>query len=134
MADVAGAGFSAREDFPVLSLPEWAARYVIQLADVLQVDPTVIALSVLGATAIAVQPKAELAVRGGWVEPLSFWALVALRSGNRKTPALLRPMAPLRKYEREENQARDDYRERLREKRAQSGEGKKSCRNNHKIG
>src|ERR1043165_7914013 len=102
-------GFTPREEFPVAGLPPWARDYVIALSYVLQVEPVVIALSVLGATAIAVQAKAELAVRGGWGEPLSFWALVALRSGNRKTPALLRPLRPLRDFERTENDLRDSY-------------------------
>jgi len=106
--------FAPREDLPLPALPRWARDYVEGLAHVLQVDPTVVALTVFGALAIGVQGKAELAVRGGWVEPLSFWTLTALRSGNRKTPALLRPLAPLRSHERAANEARDEYRRRLR--------------------
>lgn len=117
--------FTPRDDFPLASLPKWARDYVEALAHVLQVEPVVIALAVLGATALAVQGKAELAVRGGWIEPLSFWFLAALRSGNRKTPALFRPLAPLRAFEWEENEARRAYRERLRDKKAAKDGGKR---------
>jgi hypothetical protein len=117
--------FTARDEFPVAALPKWARDYVIALSYVLQVEPVVVALSVLGATALAVQGKAELAVRGGWVEPLAFWSLTALRSGNRKTPALLRPLAPVREYERDENLRRAAYRERIRARKQQTtGKGK----------
>lgn len=104
-----------REDFPMHILPGWAGDYVTSLAHVLQVEPCVPALAVLGAVATAVQGKAELHVRGGWDEQLAFWCFVALRSGNRKTPALTKPLGPLFRHQKAENERRDTYRKAIEE-------------------
>lgn len=118
-----------RSRFPVGQLPRWVRDYVEAEAHVLQVDPVVVALSVLGATALVMQGKAEIGVRGDWVEPLSLWVMTALRSGNRKSSSLLRPLEPLRAYESEENAARAEYRQRLAEREASlSGKGAERAR------
>ena len=98
-----------REDFPIDVLPDWARTYAEKLAYVLQIDPSVPALSIMGVTALAVQGKAQVAARDGWAEPLSFWCFVGLKSGNRKTPALLRPAAPLYDAMERENLHREKF-------------------------
>ena len=98
------------KDFPVEGLPLWARDFVECLAHVLQIDRAVVAISVLGATALAVQGMARVHVRARWYEQLAFWAFVTLRSGNRKSPALSQPLAPIRRWEKERNKALDIYR------------------------
>lgn len=103
------------DKFPVGRMPAWVRDYVKAEAHVLQIDPTVITLSVLGATAIAIQGKAEIHVRGDWSEPLCIWIMTAMRSGNRKSPALFKPLAPVRDYEESATKARAAYRRMLQE-------------------
>lgn len=104
-------GIEPRHDFPLEILPEWARAYVESLAHVLQVDASLPTLAVLGAVATAVQSKAEVHVRGGWEEQLSFWCFLSLRSGNRKSPALMKALGPIWRYQRRENERRKRYRE-----------------------
>jgi hypothetical protein len=101
------------DDLPLAIFPDWAARYVEEKAWVLQVDPTLVALSVLVATSLAIHAKAEIHVRGDWIEQTGIWTCAALRSGNRKSPALYQPLRPVREWEREECERRRAYHDRI---------------------
>jgi len=102
-----------RGDFPMKALPPWCRQYVDALAHVLQVDAAMPALVVLGAVAIAIQGKADVQVRGDWIERLAYWVLMGVRSGTRKSSSLKIPFSPLIDYMTEENERRRAYQEAL---------------------
>lgn len=82
--------------FPVDALPEWMGRYVTGLSEEKQVAPDLaglLGLAVLGAT---VGGYVFADVRQGWTpEPTNLYALVALPSGERKSPVVSELTTPL---------------------------------------
>lgn len=73
-------------EFPVDCLPEWLSAMVKTVAETTQTPPDVAGLIGIAALALGVQRKVRVAVRSGWIEPLSIYAACAQESGARKSP------------------------------------------------
>jgi len=87
--------------FPLDSLPEWLSRYVLGLSTEKQVAPDLAAMLSLAVLATVVGGYVFADVRPGWTEPSNLYALVALPSGERKSPVLADLLAPLTELETE---------------------------------
>ena len=85
--------------FPVSALPPVLGELVMAVAIASQTPPDLAGLLALATVAAAVGKTAVVQVREGWVEPLAFWALVALPSGHRKSAVFRDLTDPLRDWE-----------------------------------
>jgi replicative DNA helicase len=86
--------------FPTSVLPPALAGMVAGVATATQTPPDLAGLLALAAVAAAVGKTTTVCVRDGWVEPLAFWALIALPSGHRKSVVFRELTAPLLAWER----------------------------------
>ena len=85
-----------RPAFPVECLPRSIATWVTALALATQTPTALPAFQTIGALAIALAKRVSVEVRPGWIEPVNFYGVVALGSGNRKsavTTAIGKPLA-----------------------------------------
>lgn len=89
--------------FPVDALPDPLRCQVASVAEALQVPADLPGMLGLAVLSTAGQRVAIVEPRSGWREPLGTFVVVALPSGERKSPALTAMVAPLRAYERERN-------------------------------
>ena len=77
----------AFEPFPVDALPEPYRSLVVQGAESIGCDPSLIALPLLATTAGAIGNARRIKLKGGWTEPAILWAVTVAASGDRKSPA-----------------------------------------------
>ena len=87
--------------FPVQALPSAIRGFVEELTVALQVPPDLPAGLALAAVSGAVTGRAQVAVKAGWLEPLNLYLVIAMDSGEKKTPAMEAAVAPLEAMERE---------------------------------
>jgi hypothetical protein len=88
--------------FPVGALPPVLAEMVTAVSTATQTPPDLAGLLALASVAAAVGKTAVVQAREGWVEPLAFWALVALPSGNRKSAVYRELTTPLTTWEHDQ--------------------------------
>jgi len=87
--------------FPVDALPEPVRYYVEAQALALQVPVDLIACLVLGVGAAAAAGRCTVRLNSEWSEPLNVYIVVALPSGERKSPAFRKVTMPLEDRDRE---------------------------------
>lgn len=114
----ADAGAAQLPGWPADVLPEELQAYVEAVARTFQVAPDLVAVSLLGVLAIAVQRKVQAEPQPDWVEQLPLWACPIGESGSRRSAVLARVAAPLQRYETErrarEQEAADASESKLR--------------------
>jgi hypothetical protein len=81
--------------FPVNALPNSVKPFVTAQADALQVPPDLIATLVISAGGAAAAKRCTVRLNQGWEEPLNLFTVLALPSGERKSPAFRVITAPL---------------------------------------
>lgn len=87
--------------FPVDALPEPVRYYAEAQALALQVPIDLIACLVLGVGSAAAAGRCVVHLKDGWAEPLNLFIVVALPSGDRKSPAFREVKEPLEDRERD---------------------------------
>ena len=95
------------EDFPMSKmdltlLPPPLYDFVVGVADSLQVPIELPFINSVGVMSAAIQGKAQIVIREGYVEPLNIYAITALPSGERKSPTVLLCKQPLHEWEDED--------------------------------
>ena len=86
---------TALRPFPVGALPGWLADMVGAVAEFTQTPPDVAGCIALAALSTAAGGRAEVEVRGSWLEPVNLFTVVVLPPGSRKSAvftALIRPL------------------------------------------
>lgn len=91
----------AGPQFPVEALPESIKAFVEAEGVALQVPPDLISSLVFGVGAAAAAGRCIVRLNEEWTEPLNLFVVVALPSGERKSPAFRAVTAPLEERERE---------------------------------
>ena len=94
-----------KEEFPVDMLPAPAADMVSAVAESTQTTLDMAGTCVLAVLATAVQGKAHIQMKPGWVEPLNLFCLVVAEPGERKSAVLAQMKQPLEDYEQKANEA-----------------------------
>jgi hypothetical protein len=97
----AGPGAADLPPWPAGVLPDPLQAYAEGVARTYQVPVDLVALSLLGVLAIAVQRKVQAEPQPDWVEQLCLWACPIGESGSRRSAVLARVAAPLQRYEAE---------------------------------
>ena len=87
-------------EWPINAFPEWLQNMITESSRSIEVPIELSAMICLGVLATCTQKKFIVSPKDGYSEPLNFWALVALASGNRKSSILSCLTAPLLKWER----------------------------------
>lgn len=87
--------------FPVEALPLWLGDYVQAVARFTQTPTDLAAMVALAVTSAVVAKRFQVRVRGHWTEPLNIYVVVALRSGERKSPVMRLLVAPVERLEAE---------------------------------
>jgi hypothetical protein len=95
--------------FPVEALPKILADYASETADAVGCDPALVALPALAATASMIGATYTIRLKDGWEEPAVLWTAVVALSGQLKSPAAQKAIAPVhalqhrltKKYERQ---------------------------------
>jgi hypothetical protein len=90
--------------FPIDSLPEPLARFVLAVAASTSTDPSWAALAALAVIAGCIGNRVAIILKKGWVEPAILWAALVGKSGSAKSVVLRlvrRPLVELFKRERE---------------------------------
>jgi hypothetical protein len=100
----AGPGASDLPAWPDGVLPDALQAYAEGVARTYQVPVDLVALSLLGVLAIAVQRKVQAEPQPDWTEQLALWACPIGESGSRRSAVLARVAAPLLRYEAERRQ------------------------------
>lgn len=85
--------------FPMSSLPDWLATYVVAEAEATQTPPDLAGMMVMSAVAAATAGMFEVRARDGWIEPLSLYSVVSLPPGDRKSAVVRDVSRPLRTVE-----------------------------------
>lgn len=105
--------------FPVGALPEPWRSYVPSVATSVQVDPAMVALPALVASAAAIGATRSIQLSPDWREPCILWGALVATSGDGKSPAARAVMSPA--YQRDSdaqtiNEERlTEFRQHLRE-------------------
>jgi replicative DNA helicase len=97
-------------DFPVEVLPEWARVWCEQLAHELQVSRDLPVLTLFGTVAGCVGGAVQVYRNPQWVESSTLWTAVVYGSGEHKSAAFKRFVAPIDEFERRQDES---YLERL---------------------
>jgi hypothetical protein len=87
--------------FPLDALPKWLGEYVVGLSEEKQVAIDLAAMMSLAVIASAVGGFVFADVRPGWQESTNLYVLVAMASGERKSPVVTELTAPLYELEAE---------------------------------
>ncbi|MGB8298222.1 MAG: DUF3987 domain-containing protein [Polyangia bacterium] len=88
-------------EFPIASLPAPLAEYAAAVATAVQVPVDMPGVLTLGALSAACASRFVVEVTDGYVEPTNLYSVVAMDSGNRKSAAISRMIAPIEDYERQ---------------------------------
>ncbi len=83
-------------------IPEPIRPYCVAISELMQVPFDLTVCAALGSLAAASQGKYQVAVKGGYVEPLSIYMVAVLPPGERKSGTLDKCKAPLSKWEKEQ--------------------------------
>lgn len=86
---------SKYEPFPLKLLPKSLRDYVTQVADLIRVDPAVVATSLLTSVGTAIGRSSRILLHAAWAESSILWTIIVAESGTRKTPAVSLGLAPL---------------------------------------
>jgi hypothetical protein len=89
-------------DIPARLLPENMGKFAEALANATETPEAMAVLTVLGVVATAVSTRFCVSPVDGWTEPLNFYCLIALPSGNNKSTVLNACTAPLVEWEHEQ--------------------------------
>lgn len=95
-------GNMERPAFPVDALPPWLTEWAEAVAADLRCPTDLPAMLGLGTIAIPLAKRYSVSVREGWTEQLGVYMAVTLPSGEGKSPAFRRALAPVRAYEQAE--------------------------------
>lgn len=101
------------EKFPTHVLPEAIRAVADNLGEVLQVDPKIPALVALTAVSAVATARARVHVFDQWTEPLSIFTLLAMESGEGKSPVLTPFTKMLERIELDEIERRKSRNARL---------------------
>lgn len=118
--------------FPVETLPDVLARYVEDVAKVVQVPVDLAAMSALATLSFAVSRRWDVQIRRSYVEPTNLYVATAMEPGSRKSSCFEAIVFPLRQAEKdlinadkEDAEEREELRkaaeERLNRKRKELG-------------
>lgn len=88
--------------FPVEAFPETLREWSIANAHEFQCPVDLPATLALGVISCACGGWTQVRVRENWIEPTNLFVAVALRSGEKKSPAFSRAVSPIQAFEREE--------------------------------
>jgi CRISPR-associated protein Cmr3 len=83
-------------DFPVDALPPTLRAWVSGTAEDMQVDPSMIAMPLLGAFAGFIGTTVSVKLTRNWSEPVALWIGLVAPSGSKKTPAMKAALRPFR--------------------------------------
>ncbi len=81
--------------FPIAALPEWLSAYVLGVTEAMQTPVDLAALLGLAVVALACAKRVRMQVRDDWFEPTNIYVVIALKSGEGKSPifrAMLKPV------------------------------------------
>lgn len=87
--------------FPTEALPDPLRSMVVAVAEFTQTDPAMAGTVGLGVLSACAAGRADVEVRGSWVEPLNLYAVVSSAPGTRKSPVFSQMTAPLVEAERQ---------------------------------
>jgi len=90
--------------FPVETLPPRMRAFVVQTADAIGCDPSLVALPALAAAASAIGNTRRVLLKSTWTEPSVLWTAPVGESGTAKSPAMDSALSPL--VSREETRQR----------------------------
>ena len=88
--------------FPIQTLPSWAREWAEAEAEALQTPLDLPALLVLGVVSAILAKKIVVWITPGWHEPTNLYVVIALKSGEGKSPVFRHAMLPVFTFEREE--------------------------------
>ena len=91
-------------EFPVEAMPDWAQDHVRDVSKAMGNPPDLAAMSALGVMNAAVLKKAEVRINESHREPLALYLCGISQPGDGKSPTLKMAAAPLRKWERDEQE------------------------------
>lgn len=94
--------------FPDEALPPVLRDWARATATDLRVPIELPAMMALACVATAAAKCMQVEVKPGWEEPLNIYTVIALRSGETKSPAQRRAVRPIHRYERELRDRRRD--------------------------
>ena len=92
---------STGPNYPTDAMPSVLCRFIELQAQALQVPEGLLAAQVDAVVAAAVQGKFRVRINSEWDEPLNTYVVVAMESGERKSPAQRAATAPLEEFERD---------------------------------
>jgi hypothetical protein len=87
-------------DIPANILPGWLGKYAEAVSENTQTPPGLAVMIGLATIATCVQKRFEVSIMSSYSEPLSYWAMVVMEPGTRKTSVLQAMTAPLSEWER----------------------------------
>lgn len=88
--------------FPVDALPEPLCQFVKEASVSFQVPPDLVAIPVLGVTALCLTKRIEVCIKSDWSVSVNLWLVIVYPSGGRKTSVLNYVTRPLIEWERQE--------------------------------
>jgi hypothetical protein len=87
-------------DIPTSILPGWLRKYAEAVSENAQTPSGLAVMMGLATIATCVQKCFEVSITSSYSEPLSYWAMVAMEPGTRKTAVLQAMTEPLSEWER----------------------------------
>ncbi len=81
--------------FPVDALPEPLCQFVKEASVSFQVPPDLVAIPVLGVTALCLTKRIEVCIKSDWSVSVNLWLVIVYPSGGRKTSVLNYVTRPL---------------------------------------
>lgn len=93
-------------EFPVDALPPVLAQFVEEQATAAQTPAALPAMTVIGACSAAIMGKAEVCIRGDWVETLNTYTSVVMSPASRKSQSMSAAKTPLEQWESEQRKAK----------------------------
>jgi len=93
--------------FPVEVLPAWLREWTVALAEALQCPVDLPAMLALAVVSLASAKKFAVQVRHDWIEPVNLYVVIALNSGESKSPAFRAATRPVQDYVAAERNRRD---------------------------
>jgi hypothetical protein len=99
----------ARPEFPLDCFSVTIVTIVTALAHFTQTPPDLAAMLILGVAGGALAKKFRVVIRPGWTEPMNVYVVVALRSGERKSPVFNKILEPVQQWEQGEVERKSDW-------------------------
>ncbi|WP_313132803.1 YfjI family protein [Anaerocolumna sp.] len=85
-------------EFPLDTLPPTIQEYTKAVAESLQVSIDMVAVTILGITALCIQGEFKVQPKADWQEPLNLYILIVARPSERKTPVMKEVARPVYNY------------------------------------